>query len=59
MKVNFFATCLCDTVKAEVAKKSVVLLEQLGCEIIFPEKQGGCCGQPSLNSGYIEAVSQQ
>jgi len=53
MKVNFFATCLCDTVKAEVAKKSVVLLEQLGCEIIFPEKQG-CCGQPSLNSGYIE-----
>ncbi|KLV04801.1 hypothetical protein ABT56_13855 [Photobacterium aquae] len=53
MKVNFFATCLCDTVKAEVAKKTVLLLEQLGCEVIFPEKQG-CCGQPSLNSGYID-----
>jgi len=53
MKVNFFATCLCDTVKAEVAKKAVLLLEQLNCEVIFPEKQG-CCGQPSLNSGYIE-----
>lgn len=53
MKVNFFATCLCDTVKAEVAKKSVLLLEELNCEVIFPEKQG-CCGQPSLNSGYIE-----
>ncbi|PSU35091.1 (Fe-S)-binding protein [Photobacterium lutimaris] len=52
MKVNLFATCLCDTVKAEVAKKSVLLLEQLGCEIVFPEQQG-CCGQPSLNSGYI------
>ncbi|HIF9178624.1 TPA: (Fe-S)-binding protein [Photobacterium damselae] len=54
MKVNFFVTCLCDTVKAEVAKKTVELLEQLGCEVIFPEKQG-CCGQPSLNSGYIES----
>lgn len=54
MKVNFFVTCLCDTVKAEVAKKTVMLLEQLGCEVIFPEQQG-CCGQPSLNSGYIES----
>ncbi|MBA5762527.1 (Fe-S)-binding protein [Vibrio sp. 404] len=53
MKVNFFVTCLCDTVKADVAKKTVLLLEELGCEIIFP-KQQGCCGQPSLNSGYIE-----
>lgn len=53
MKVNFFATCLCDMVKAEVAKKSVLLLEELNCEVIFPDKQG-CCGQPSLNSGYIE-----
>ncbi|MGF1723939.1 (Fe-S)-binding protein [Photobacterium nomapromontoriensis] len=53
MKVNFFVTCICDTVKSEVAKKTVLLLEELGCEIFFP-KQQGCCGQPSLNSGYIE-----
>ncbi|UJF18182.1 (Fe-S)-binding protein [Vibrio sp. SS-MA-C1-2] len=53
MKVNFFVTCLGDTVKAEVAKKTVLLLEKLNCEVIFPEKQG-CCGQPSLNSGYIK-----
>ncbi|SMY32463.1 Lactate utilization protein A [Photobacterium malacitanum] len=53
MKVNFFVTCLGDTVKAEVAKKTVQLLEQLKCEVIFPERQG-CCGQPALNSGYIE-----
>ncbi|ANU38215.1 (Fe-S)-binding protein [Vibrio scophthalmi] len=53
MKVNFFVTCICDTVKSEVAKKTVLLLEELGCEILFPKKQG-CCGQPSLNSGYIE-----
>ncbi|WP_413505366.1 (Fe-S)-binding protein [Photobacterium phosphoreum] len=53
MKVNFFVTCLGDTVKADVAKKTVQLLEQLECEVIFPERQG-CCGQPALNSGYIE-----
>ncbi|PSW39967.1 hypothetical protein CTM70_13595 [Photobacterium phosphoreum] len=53
MKVNFFVTCLGDTVKAGVAKKTVQLLEQLECEVIFPERQG-CCGQPALNSGYIE-----
>ncbi|WP_094752451.1 (Fe-S)-binding protein [Psychromonas sp. CD1] len=53
-KVNLFVTCLCDTVKADVAKKTVQLLEQLNCEIIFPEKQG-CCGQPAINSGYIES----
>lgn len=54
MKVNFFVTCLCDTVKANVAKRTVALLEQLGCEVIFPEAQS-CCGQPSINSGYVES----
>ncbi|WP_375753573.1 (Fe-S)-binding protein [Vibrio sp. HN007] len=53
MKVNLFATCLGDMVKADVAKKTVLLLEQLNCEVIFPERQG-CCGQPSLNSGYTD-----
>ncbi|AWX13283.1 hypothetical protein CEP49_01340 [Mergibacter septicus] len=52
MNVNFFATCISDAVKANVAKQSVLLLEQLGCEITFLEKQG-CCGQPPLNSGYL------
>lgn len=54
MKVNFFVTCLCDVVKSEVAKKTVLLLEELGCDILFPKEQG-CCGQPSINSGYIES----
>lgn len=53
MKVNFFVTCLCDAVKANTAKNVVQVLEQLGCEIVFLEKQG-CCGQPALNSGYLE-----
>lgn len=53
MNVNFFVTCLCDTIKADVAKQSVLLLEKLGCRIHFPSDQS-CCGMPSINSGYIK-----
>ncbi|AKO45483.1 (Fe-S)-binding protein [[Haemophilus] ducreyi] len=53
MNVNFYVTCLADIVKAGVAKNSVLLLEKLGCNIIFLEKQG-CCGQPAINSGYAK-----
>lgn len=52
MKVNFYVTCIGDTIKANMARDSVLLLEQLGCEVFFPERQG-CCGQPALNSGYV------
>lgn len=52
MKVNLFVTCLCDAVRADVAKQSVLLLERLGCEVEFPENQS-CCGMPAINSGYI------
>lgn len=53
MNVNFYVTCLADVVKAGVAKNTVLLLEKLGCKVIFLEKQG-CCGQPALNSGYTK-----
>ena len=53
MKVNFYVTCIGDAVKANVAKQSVLLLEKLGCEIIFLEKQG-CCGQPATNGGFVK-----
>lgn len=53
MQVNFFATCLGDVLKAKMAQDTVLLLEQLGCEVLFQEKQT-CCGQPALNSGYIK-----
>ncbi|MCD1125048.1 (Fe-S)-binding protein [Jinshanibacter sp. LJY008] len=52
MKVNFYVTCIGDALKANMARDSVLLLEQLGCEVLFPERQG-CCGQPALNSGYV------
>lgn len=53
MNVNFFVTCIGDALKSRMARDSVLLLEQLGCNINFPEKQG-CCGQPAINSGYID-----
>lgn len=51
MNVNFFVTCIGDAFKSRMAQKSVLLLEQLGCNVHFPEKQG-CCGQPAINGGY-------
>nr|WP_202428472.1 (Fe-S)-binding protein [Dickeya dianthicola] len=52
VNVNFFVTCIGDALKSRMARDSVLLLEHLGCQVNFPEKQG-CCGQPALNSGYV------
>ncbi|WP_281270518.1 (Fe-S)-binding protein [Marinomonas piezotolerans] len=51
--VSLFVTCICDTIKPNVAKNTVALLEILGCQVHFPEAQT-CCSQPSINSGYVE-----
>ncbi|ACS85038.1 (Fe-S)-binding protein [Musicola paradisiaca] len=56
MNVNVFVTCLGDALKSRMAQNTVLLLEQLGCQVHFPEKQG-CCGQPALNSGYIQQAT--
>lgn len=57
MEVNFFSTCIGDAVRANMARCSVLLLEDLGCKVHFP-KQQTCCGQPAINSGYIkEAIA--
>lgn len=53
MNVNFYVTCIADIVKSGVAKNTVLLLEKLGCNVVFLEKQG-CCGQPAINSGYAK-----
>ncbi|MCR2823471.1 (Fe-S)-binding protein [Lederbergia panacisoli] len=53
MKVSLFATCLVDMFHSHVGKAAVELLEQLGCEVDFPESQV-CCGQPAYNSGYVK-----
>lgn len=53
MRVQLFVTCLVDLVYPEVGERTVALLERLGCEVEFPERQT-CCGQPAYNSGYPE-----
>lgn len=53
MNVNIFVTCIGDVLKYRVARDVVLLLEQLGCNVNFPNKQC-CCGQPAINSGYLQ-----
>lgn len=55
MRVNLYVTCIGDVVKANTLKKTVLLLEKLGCEVVFLPSQT-CCGQPALNSGYTDAT---
>jgi L-lactate dehydrogenase complex protein LldE len=43
-------TCLCDAYYGNVGIATVKVLEHLGCEVIFNEKQT-CCGQPPFNAG--------
>lgn len=57
MNVSFFVTCITDNVLTNVGKKSVELLEQLGCSIYFNPKQT-CCGQPLANTGYHEKAKK-
>lgn len=55
--VSFFSTCLADTVFPDVARDSVLLLEKLGCRVIFNKKQT-CCGQPLINSGFHQKAQK-
>jgi L-lactate dehydrogenase complex protein LldE len=51
MRIALFATCLADTMFPEAAKATVLLLERLGHEVVFPPQQS-CCGQMHVNTGY-------
>ncbi|WP_433300303.1 (Fe-S)-binding protein [Actinoplanes sp. CA-030573] len=51
MRIALFATCLADTLFPAAAKATVLLLERLGHEVVFPEEQT-CCGQMHINTGY-------
>ncbi|WP_181347102.1 (Fe-S)-binding protein [Thalassobacillus sp. CUG 92003] len=57
MHVSLFITCVCDTFYPNVGKDTVEVLEDLGCEVDFPEQQT-CCGQPAYNSGYVSDAKQ-
>jgi L-lactate dehydrogenase complex protein LldE len=51
MRIALFATCLADAVFPRAAQATVVLLERLGHEVVFPAGQT-CCGQMHVNTGY-------
>jgi L-lactate dehydrogenase complex protein LldE len=57
MKISFFVTCLTDRILPSLGIKSVLLLEKLGCTVIFNPKQT-CCGQPLVNSGHQEKAKR-
>jgi L-lactate dehydrogenase complex protein LldE len=51
MRIALFATCLADALYPRAAQATVVLLERLGHEVVFPAGQT-CCGQMHINTGY-------
>lgn len=51
--VALFATCVNDLVGQQVVKATTVVLERLGCRVVFPKEQT-CCGQMFTNSGYFD-----
>jgi L-lactate dehydrogenase complex protein LldE len=56
VRVALFATCLVDGLFPDVGKATVALLERLGHEVVFPERQT-CCGQMHINTGYPEQAA--
>jgi L-lactate dehydrogenase complex protein LldE len=53
MRIALIATCLGDAMFPDVPKATVVLLERLGHEVVFPSAQV-CCGQMHVNTGYLK-----
>src|SRR5918911_2263462 len=51
MRIALFATCLADALFPRSAQATVVLLERLGHDVVFPDGQT-CCGQMHVNTGY-------
>jgi L-lactate dehydrogenase complex protein LldE len=51
VRIALFATCLGDAMFPRAAQATVLLLERLGHDVIFPEGQT-CCGQMHVNTGY-------
>jgi L-lactate dehydrogenase complex protein LldE len=50
-RVSIFVTCIVDQLYPRIGMAMADVLERLGYQVDFPEKQT-CCGQPAFNSGY-------
>ncbi|MGO1317970.1 MAG: (Fe-S)-binding protein [Cellulomonadaceae bacterium] len=53
MRIALTATCIADVMFPQAPQATVTLLERLGHEVFFPEKQT-CCGQMHVNTGYYD-----
>lgn len=53
MKVQLFIPCFIDQLYPEVGMNTVKILEKVGCEIAYNDKQT-CCGQPAFNAGFMK-----
>jgi L-lactate dehydrogenase complex protein LldE len=51
VRIALFVTCLADGLFPDVGRATVTLLERLGHEVVFPDRQT-CCGQMHTNTGY-------
>lgn len=52
MRIALFVTCLADTLFPTAAIATVEVLERLGHQVVFPDRQT-CCGQMHVNTGYL------
>ena len=55
MRIAVMATCLGDAMFPRAVQATVILLERLGHEVVFPPDQT-CCGQMHINTGYQREV---
>jgi L-lactate dehydrogenase complex protein LldE len=53
VQTALFVTCLADTLRPEVGRATVAVLERAGVEPAFPRDQT-CCGQMHFNAGHVE-----
>lgn len=56
-RVSLFVTCMVDMLHPETGISVVKVLEYLGVDVEFPEKQT-CCGQPAYNAGYHDQAKE-
>lgn len=56
MKIGLFIPCYVDALYPEVGQATYRLLQHIGLEVDYPERQT-CCGQPMANAGF-ESMAQ-
>lgn len=52
-RAQLLVTCLVDRMFPDTGMAVVRLLERLGVEVEYPERQT-CCGQPAFNAGFLD-----